>query len=36
MIRLAWKRNGYDDRVGFVEVEDTPAVAPVPTLTEVG
>jgi hypothetical protein len=23
MIRLAWKRNGYDDRVGFVEVEDT-------------
>ena len=25
MIRIAWKRNKYDDRVGFVEVEDTPA-----------
>jgi SNF family Na+-dependent transporter len=36
MIRLAWKRNGYDDRAGFVEVEDTPAGSPVPTLTEVG
>ena len=24
MIRIAWKRNGYDDRAGFVEVEDTP------------
>lgn len=23
MIRIAWKRNGYDERVGFVEVEDT-------------
>ncbi|MDQ3555614.1 MAG: sodium-dependent transporter [Gemmatimonadota bacterium] len=23
MIRIAWKRNRYDDRVGFVEVEDT-------------
>jgi neurotransmitter:Na+ symporter, NSS family len=23
MIRLAWKRNGYDDRAGFREVEDT-------------
>jgi SNF family Na+-dependent transporter len=22
-IRMAWKRNRYDDRVGFVEVEDT-------------
>ena len=29
MIRIAWKRNGYDDRVGFVEVEDTPAGEPV-------
>lgn len=29
MIRIAWKRNGYDDRVGFREVEDTPlGVAP--------
>ncbi|HEV2146783.1 MAG TPA: sodium-dependent transporter [Longimicrobiaceae bacterium] len=28
MIRLAWKRNGYDDRVGFREVEDTPLGAP--------
>jgi len=25
MIRIAWKRNRYDDRAGFVEVEDTPA-----------
>ena len=25
MVRIAWKRNKYDDRVGFVEVEDTPA-----------
>jgi SNF family Na+-dependent transporter len=24
MIRIAWKRNGYDDRKGFAEVEDTP------------
>jgi SNF family Na+-dependent transporter len=24
MIRIAWRRNGYDDRVGFPEVEDTP------------
>ena len=24
MIRIAWKRNGYDDRAGFREVEDTP------------
>jgi SNF family Na+-dependent transporter len=24
MIRIAWKRNRYDDRAGFVEVEDTP------------
>jgi NSS family neurotransmitter:Na+ symporter len=23
MIRIAWKRNGYDDRAGFREVEDT-------------
>jgi uncharacterized cupin superfamily protein len=23
MVRIAWKRNGYDDRVGFREVEDT-------------
>jgi ammonia channel protein AmtB len=23
MIRIAWKRNRYDDRVGFVEVEGT-------------
>jgi SNF family Na+-dependent transporter len=27
LIRMAWKRNGYDDRKGFVEVEDTPAGA---------
>lgn len=25
LIRLAWKRNGYDDRAGFVEVEVPPA-----------
>jgi hypothetical protein len=25
LVRMAWKRNKYDDRVGFVEVEDTPA-----------
>ena len=25
LIRIAWKRNAYDDRKGFVEVEDTPA-----------
>jgi NSS family neurotransmitter:Na+ symporter len=24
MVRTAWKRNRYDDRVGFVPVEDTP------------
>jgi SNF family Na+-dependent transporter len=24
MVRIAWKRNRYDERVGFVEVEDTP------------
>jgi NSS family neurotransmitter:Na+ symporter len=24
MIRIAWKRNGYDDRKGFAMVEDTP------------
>ena len=29
MIRLAWKRNGYDDRKGFREVEDTPLGEPV-------
>lgn len=28
MIRIAWKRNGYDDRVGFVLVENTPAGSP--------
>jgi hypothetical protein len=28
LIRMAWKRNGYDDRKGFVEVEGTPAGAP--------
>ena len=28
MIRLAWKRNGYVDREGFVEVEDTAAGIP--------
>jgi SNF family Na+-dependent transporter len=28
LIRMAWKRNRYDDRVGFVEVENTPAGAP--------
>ncbi len=28
MIRMAWKRNGYDDRAGFPVVEDTPAGAP--------
>ena len=30
MIRLAWKRNGYVDREGFVEVEDTAAGIPKP------
>lgn len=29
MIRIAWKRNGYDERVGFREVEDTPLGEPV-------
>ncbi|MDQ3388877.1 MAG: sodium-dependent transporter [Gemmatimonadota bacterium] len=29
MIRIAWKRNGYDDRAGFVEVAGTPLGAPV-------
>ena len=29
MIRIAWKRNGYKDSEGFVEVEGTPAGAPV-------
>jgi hypothetical protein len=24
MIRAAWKRNGYDDRAGFIEVEGNP------------
>lgn len=28
LVRVAWKRNGYDDRAGFVEVEDTAAGAP--------
>jgi len=29
LIRMAWKRNKYNDRVGFVEVEDTAAgIAP--------
>lgn len=27
LIRMAWKRNGYDDRAGFVEVEDTQQAA---------
>jgi hypothetical protein len=27
-IRMAWKRNGYDDRAGFAEVEDTPLGRP--------
>ena len=27
LIRMAWKRNGYDDRKGFVEVENTTAGA---------
>jgi hypothetical protein len=27
-IRMAWKRNGYDDRAGFAEVEDTPLGTP--------
>lgn len=30
MIRIAWKRNGYDDRKGFAPVEDTPLGTPVP------
>jgi hypothetical protein len=29
MIRIAWKRNGYDDRKQFALVEDTPAGIPV-------
>ena len=34
LIRLAWKRNGYDDYAGFVEVErETPAAAPPATRT---
>lgn len=28
LVRLAWKRNRYDDRAGFVEVEGTLAAAP--------
>ncbi len=28
LIRMAWKRNGYDDRAGFREVEDTPLGVP--------
>lgn len=28
MIRIAWKRNGYDDRAGFVLVEGTEAGSP--------
>lgn len=28
MIRMAWKRNGYRDREGFVEVTNTPAGTP--------
>jgi neurotransmitter:Na+ symporter, NSS family len=28
-IRIAWKRNGYDDRAGFREIEDTPLGVPV-------
>ena len=28
LIRIAWKRNRYDDRAGFVEVENTPAGIP--------
>ena len=28
LIRMAWKRNGYNDRVGFVEVENTSAGIP--------
>jgi hypothetical protein len=28
LIRAAWKRNRYDDRAGFVEVENTPAGIP--------
>ena len=28
LIRVAWKRNGYDDRAGFAEVDETPAPAP--------
>lgn len=36
MIRIAWKRNGYDDRVGFREVEDTPAGRPVYETEVVG
>jgi SNF family Na+-dependent transporter len=29
MVRIAWKRNGYDDRRGFAVVEDTPLGVPV-------
>ncbi len=28
LVRAAWKRNGYDDRKGFVEVEVTPPARP--------
>ena len=28
LVRMAWKRNGYNDRVGFVEVENTSAGIP--------
>jgi NSS family neurotransmitter:Na+ symporter len=33
LIRLAWKRNGYDDRAGFPEVEEDLATAPAPART---
>ena len=35
MIRIAWKRNGYNDRAGFLEVEDTPLGTPQPAAGEV-
>jgi len=37
MIRMAWKRNAYDDRKQFALVEDTPAGMPIPEhLAEAG
>ena len=35
LIRMAWKRNRYDDYAGFVEVTDTPLGTP-PSTTHAG